>query len=124
MSKSENMVVLIGHLGQDPEADEIPTTGDAVANLSIATSDSWRDDKGDLHESTEWHRVVAYKGYAKVARDYLRKGSRVYIKGKLRTRKWQDKQDVTHWTTEIIVQDLILLDRAPQNDRGADQAGQ
>lgn len=102
-SKGVNKVILVGNLGQDPEIRYQPSGG-AVANLSIATSESWRDKQtGENKEQTEWHRVVLFGKLAEVAGEYLRKGSQVYIEGKLRTRKWQDQSGQDKYTTEVVV---------------------
>lgn len=98
-----NKVILVGHLGQDPEVRYMPNGG-AVANLTVATSDTWRDKQsGEQKERTEWHRVTLYGKLAEVAGEYLRKGSQVYIEGQLRTRKWQDQSGQDRYTTEVIV---------------------
>lgn len=103
-------VILVGNLGQNPEVRYMPQGG-AVANISIATSESWRDKAtGEMKEQTEWHRVVIYQRLAEIAGEYLRKGSKVYIEGKLKTRKWTDKEGVERYTTEIIANELQLLD--------------
>jgi single-strand DNA-binding protein len=109
MARGVNKVIIIGNLGSDPEIKYMPS-GDAVCNVSVATADQWKDrETGEKRENTEWHRVVMYKGLAKVAGEYLRKGSQVYIEGKLRTRKWQDKQGVERFTTEIEARDMSML---------------
>ena len=105
-----NKVILIGNLGADPEVRYMPTGG-AVANITIATSESWTDKQtNEKKEQTEWHRVVIYQRLAEIAGEYLRKGSKVYVEGRLRTRKWQDQQGVERYTTEIIANDLQMLD--------------
>lgn len=102
-SKGVNKVILVGNLGQDPEVRYMPNGG-AVANLSLATSDTWTDKQtGDKKERTEWHRVVLYGKLAEIASEYLRKGSQVYIEGALRTRKWTDQSGVEKYTTEVVV---------------------
>jgi single-strand DNA-binding protein len=99
-----NKVILVGNLGQDPEIRYLPQ-GAAVANLTLATSESWRDKQtGEQKEKTEWHRVALYGKLAEVAREYLRKGSQVYIEGQLQTRKWQNQQGQDQHTTEVVVQ--------------------
>lgn len=96
-------VILIGHLGQDPEIRYMPAGG-AVANLTLATSESWRDKQsGEMREKTEWHRVVIFGKLAEVAGEYLKKGSQVYIEGSLQTRKWQDQSGQDRYTTEVVV---------------------
>jgi single-strand DNA-binding protein len=110
MARGINKVILIGNLGTDPEVRYMPTGG-AVANLTIATSESWTDKAtNEKKENTEWHRVVIYQRLAEIAGEYLRKGSKVYIEGRLRTRKWQDQQGVERYTTEIIANELQMLD--------------
>ncbi|WOA53035.1 single-stranded DNA-binding protein [Dickeya solani] len=102
-SRGVNKVILIGNLGQDPEVRYMPNGG-AVANLTLATSDSWRDKQtGEQKERTEWHRVALYGKLAEIAGEYLRKGSQVYIEGQLRTRKWQDQGGQDRYTTEVVV---------------------
>ncbi|QHR68074.1 single-stranded DNA-binding protein [Escherichia phage sortregn] len=102
-SRGVNKVILVGNLGQDPEVKYMPNGG-AVANITVATSESWRDKQtGEMKEITEWHRVVLWGKLAEVAGEYLRKGSQVYIEGKLQTRKWTDQQGVEKYTTEVVV---------------------
>lgn len=102
-NRGVNKVILIGHLGQDPEIRYMPSGG-AVANLTLATSESWRDKQtGEMREKTEWHRVVIFGKLAEVAGEYLRKGSQVYIEGQLQTRKWQDQSGQDRYTTEVVV---------------------
>lgn len=102
-SKGVNKVILVGNLGQDPEVRYLPSGG-AVANLTLATSESWRDKAtGEQKEQTEWHRVVLFGKLAEVAGEYLRKGSQVYIEGQLRTRKWTDQSGTEKYTTEVLV---------------------
>lgn len=102
-SKGVNKVILVGNLGQDPEVRYLPAGG-AVANITLATSESWRDKQtGETKEKTEWHRVVLFGKLAEVAGEYLRKGSQVYIEGKLTTRKWTDQSGQDRYTTEIHV---------------------
>lgn len=102
-SRGINKVILVGNLGQDPEVRYMPSGG-AVANITVATSESWRDKQtGEQKEITEWHRVVLFGKVAEVAGEYLRKGSQVYIEGQLRTRKWQDQGGQDRYTTEIVV---------------------
>lgn len=120
MSKGINKVILIGNLGAEPEVRQAPS-GDAIATLSVATSERWKDRQtGQPVEKTEWHRVVAFGRLAEVIRDYLRKGSKIYVEGQLRTRKWQDQSGVDRYTTEIVARDLQMLDAAP--GAGASQA--
>ncbi|EPE7077063.1 single-stranded DNA-binding protein SSB1 [Cronobacter sakazakii] len=102
-SRGVNKVILVGNLGQDPEVRYMPNGG-AVANLRLATSESWRDKQtGEMKEVTEWHSVVLYGKLAEVAGEYLRKGSQVYIEGQLRTRKWQDQSGQDRYSTEVVV---------------------
>jgi single-strand DNA-binding protein len=121
MSGSVNKVILVGSLGNDPEVRNIPSGG-KVVNLSIATSESWKDrNTGEKREKTEWHRVVIFsEGLTRVAESYLRKGSKVYIEGQLQTRKWQDQSGQDKYSTEIVLQgfnsNLTLLDGAEKKD--------
>jgi single-strand DNA-binding protein len=109
MARGINKVILIGNLGADPETRAMPS-GTTVANLRVATSESWRDKQtGEQQERTEWHRVAFFGRLAEVAGEYLRKGSQVYIEGSLRTRKWQDKQGNERYSTEIVGNDLQML---------------
>jgi single-strand DNA-binding protein len=109
MARGINKVILIGHLGQDPETRYMPS-GSAVTNLRLATSESWKDkNTGDQQERTEWHNVAMFGRLAEIAAEYLRKGSHVYIEGRLRTRKWQDKEGNDRWTTEIIANEMQML---------------
>ena len=105
---SVNKVILVGNLGRDPEVRYMPN-GDAVANFSIATTDTWKDKQGNRQEKTEWHNIVMYRRLAEIAGEYLKKGSSVYIEGRLQTRKWQDKQGNDRYTTEIIADQLQML---------------
>ena len=102
-TRGVNKVILVGNLGQDPEVRYTPG-GAAITTISIATSDSWKDkNSGQMQEKTEWHRVVFFGKLAEIAGEYLRKGSQVYVEGKLQTRKWQDKQGQDKYTTEVVV---------------------
>lgn len=106
---SVNKVILIGNLGKDPEVRYM-TNGDAVANVNIATTESWKDKaSGEKRESTEWHRVVFYRKLAEIASQYLKKGSQVYIEGRIRTRKWTDKEGQERYTTEIEADEMKML---------------
>ncbi len=109
MAKGINKVIIVGNLGQDPEVRHMPN-GNAVANITVATSESWKDQQGQIQERTEWHRVVLYKRLAEITGQYLKKGSKVYLEGKLKTRDWQDQQGVKHYTTEIIAHEMQMLD--------------
>src|SRR5690554_4781214 len=103
MARGVNKVILIGNLGGDPETRYLPN-GNAVTNITLATTDSWKDKQtGQLQERTEWHRVVLFGKVAEIAAEYLRKGSQCYIEGRLQTRKWQDQQGQDRYTTEIVV---------------------
>jgi single-strand DNA-binding protein len=109
MARGINKVILIGNLGADPETRAMPS-GTTVANLRVATSESWRDKQtGEQQERTEWHRVALFGRLAEIAGEYLRKGSQVYIEGSLRTRKWQDKQGNERYSTEVVGNDLQML---------------
>lgn len=102
-SRGINKVILVGNLGQDPEVRYTPN-GSAVTSLSLATSESWKDkNTGQMQEKTEWHRISLFGKLAEIAGEYLRKGSQIYIEGKLQTRKWQDKQGQDRYTTEVVV---------------------
>jgi single-strand DNA-binding protein len=101
-SKGVNKVILVGNLGKDPEVRYTPN-GKAVANLTLATSESWKDQSGQVQEKTEWHRVSIFGKLAEIAGEYLRKGSQVYIEGKLQTRKWQNKEGQDQYSTEIVL---------------------
>ena len=110
MSRGVNKVILVGNLGQKPDM-KYTQSNTAVANLSLATSDSWKDkDSGDLKTKTEWHRVVYFGKLAEIAEQYLDKGSKVYVEGKLQTRKWQDQAGNDRYTTEVLGQELTMLD--------------
>jgi single-strand DNA-binding protein len=109
MARGVNKVILVGNLGKDPETKYMPS-GDCVCNFSIATTESWKDKgSGEKIEKTEWHNIVMYRRLAEVAGEYLRKGSQVYIEGKLKTRKWQDKSGADRWTTEIEAREMQML---------------
>lgn len=115
MARGVNKVILVGNLGKDPEF-AITKSGESCANFSVATSNSWTDNNGQKQESVEWHNVVAFKRTAEVCRDYLHKGSKVYIEGKLVTQSWKDREHphITHYRTKIKVFDLQMLDGAQQ----------
>jgi single-strand DNA-binding protein len=109
MARGINKVILVGNLGADPETRAMPS-GTTVANLRIATSESWKDKQsGEQQERTEWHRVVLFGRLGEIAAEYLKKGSQVYIEGSLRTRKWQDKQGTERYSTEIVGNDMQML---------------
>ena len=105
---SVNKVILVGNLGKDPEVRYMPN-GDAVANFSIATTDTWKDKNGMRQERTEWHNISMYRRLAEIAGEYLKKGSSVYVEGRLQTRKWQDKNGQDRYTTEIICDQMQML---------------
>ena len=110
MSRGVNKVILVGNLGQKPDM-KYTQSNTAVANLSLATSESWKDkESGDLKTKTEWHRVVYFGKLAEIAQQYLDKGSKVYVEGKLQTRKWQDQAGNDRYTTEVLGQELTMLD--------------
>lgn len=109
MAKGINKVILVGNLGQDPEIKYMPS-GQAVCNISIATTESWNDKtSGEKVEKTEWHRIVFFRRLAEIAGEYLRKGSQVYIEGRLQTRKWQDQSGNDRYTTEIVANEMQML---------------
>ncbi|HUS25634.1 MAG TPA: single-stranded DNA-binding protein, partial [Candidatus Binatia bacterium] len=109
MARGINKVILVGNLGKDPETRSLPS-GEAVTNITVATSDSWKDKQtGEQKEKTEWHQVVFFKRLAEIAAQYLKKGSQVYIEGRLRTRKWQDKEGQERYTTEIVADRMQML---------------
>jgi single-strand DNA-binding protein len=109
MARGVNKVILVGNLGKDPETRYMPS-GKAVTNFSLATTETWKDKQtGEQREQTEWHNIVMYDRLAEIAAEYLRKGSQVYIEGKLRTRKWQDKEGRDRYTTEINAQEMQML---------------
>ena len=110
MARGINKVILVGNVGVDPDVRHMPN-GNAVTTLSIATSETWKDKQtGDKQERTEWHRVVCFNRLGEIAGEYIRKGSKLYVEGSLRTRKWQDPQGQDRYTTEIIASDLQMLD--------------
>ncbi|MCH4812259.1 single-stranded DNA-binding protein [Vreelandella neptunia] len=133
MARGINKVILIGNLGQDPEVRFTPS-GTAVANLNLATTDTWMDrQSGQRQERTEWHRVVMFNKTAEIAQQYLKKGSKVYIEGRLQTRKWQDQNGQDRYSTEIVANDMQMLDGrsgdfqgggAPQNNYDQNSAPQ
>lgn len=105
---SVNKVILIGRLGKDPETRYMPN-GEAVTNATLATSENWKDKSGVKQEKTEWHNLTFYRRLAEVAGEYLKKGSMIYVEGKLQTRKWQDKEGKDRYTTEILVNEMTML---------------
>jgi len=105
---SVNKVILIGRLGKDPEVRYM-TNGEAVTNATLATSETWKDKGGEKQEKTEWHNLVFYRRLAEIAGEYLKKGSQIYVEGKLQTRKWQTKEGQDRYTTEIVVNEMKML---------------
>lgn len=131
MSRGVNKVIIIGNLGQDPEVKYMPS-GDAVTTISVATSESWNDKQsGEKQERTEWHRIVFFKRLAEIVGEYLKQGSKVYVEGSLRTRKWQAQDGQDRYTTEIVASSMQMLDSRGgngsgngENERGGGQQGQ
>ncbi|MGH8762109.1 MAG: single-stranded DNA-binding protein [Nitrosospira sp.] len=125
---SVNKVRLIGNLGKDPETRYMPN-GDAVTNITLATTETWKDKSGEKQEKTEWHRVTFYRKLAEIAGEYLKKGRPVYVEGRLETRKWTDKAGAERYTTEIIASDMKMLGSKPGSgsydagDRGEREEG-
>ncbi len=124
MARGINKVIIVGNVGGDPETRYMPS-GSAVTNLTVATNESWKDKQtGEKKERTEWHRVAMFNRLAEIAAEYLRKGSQVYIEGKLRTRKWQDKDGQDRYTTEIIADEMQMLGgRGGSSDFGGGSQG-
>jgi single-strand DNA-binding protein len=109
MARGVNKVILVGNLGKDPEVRYSPSGG-AVANITLATSESWKDKtSGEKQEKTEWHRIVFFGRLAEIAGEYLKKGAQIYIEGRLQTRKWQDKEGKDRYTTEIVANEMQML---------------
>jgi len=126
MARGVNKVILIGNLGRDPEV-RYSASGAAIANITVATSDSWKDkNTGEQVEKTEWHRVVFFSRLAEIVAEYLKKGSKVYIEGRLQTRKWQDQSGQDRYTTEIVANEMQMLDSrgggSANFDKGFDQS--
>ena len=128
MARGINKVILIGNLGSDPEVRYTPD-GVPVANFSLATNESWNDKDGQRQERTEWHRLVLWRRQAEVAQQYLKKGSKIYVEGKLQTRSWDDQSGQKRYTTEIVVNDMQMLDSRGEgggsgySDEGGSRAG-
>jgi single-strand DNA-binding protein len=120
---SVNKAILVGHLGRDPEMRYVPS-GDAVANFSIATTDSWKDKQGVKQEKTEWHRISMFGKQAEIAGEYLKKGSSVYIEGRIQTRTWQDKEGNERQTTEIVADRMQMLGGKPSGQNESPQPAQ
>ncbi|WP_423063472.1 single-stranded DNA-binding protein [Candidiatus Paracoxiella cheracis] len=124
MARGVNKVILIGNLGNDPEVRYTPN-GNAVANVTLATSTTWRDKQtGELQERTEWHRIAFFNRLAEIVGEYLHKGSKVYVEGSLRTRKWQDKNGVDRYTTEVIANEMHMLDSRGASTQGGESVKQ
>jgi len=107
---SVNKAILIGHLGKDPEVRYMPS-GEAVANVTLATSETWKDKSGEKQEKTEWHNIVFFKRLAEIAGEYLKKGSQIYVEGRITTEKWTDKDGKDRYTTKIVASEMKMLDR-------------
>jgi single-strand DNA-binding protein len=118
MARGLNKVMLIGHLGRDPELKYTPG-GAAVATFSLATTEGYKDKEGNWQERPEWHRIVVWNKPAETASEYLKKGQQVYVEGRLQTRSWQDKDGVTRYTTEIVAQTFLFLGRKADGGSGA-----
>ena len=110
MSASVNKVILIGNLGKDPEIRYL-TNSDAVTNITLATTENWKDKNGEKQEKTEWHRITFFRKLAEITGEYLKKGSMVYVEGKLETRKWTDKEGVERYSTDIIANSMKILSK-------------
>lgn len=124
MARGINKVILIGNVGVDPEVRYLPN-GNAVTTLSLATSESWKDKTtGEKQDRTEWHRVVCFNRLGEIAGEYVRKGSKLYVEGSLRTRKWQDQQGQDKYTTEIVASDIQMLDSKGGSAGGYDDMPQ
>ena len=125
MARGINKVILIGNLGNDPDV-RYTSGGSPIANVSLATSESWRDkETGDQQERTEWHRIVFFGRLAEIVSEYLRKGSKVYVEGRLQTRKWQDRDGNDRYTTEIVANEMQMLDsRGGAGEEYAGSSGQ
>ena len=124
MSRGINKVILVGNLGQDPDV-RYTTSGAAVTNISVATSESWKDkNTGEDVVKTEWHRIVFFGRLAEIAGEYLKRGSKVYIEGKLQTRKWQDQNNQDRYTTEIVANEMQMLDARQSGGQGQFGGGQ
>jgi len=116
---SVNKVILVGNLGRDPEVRYMPDGG-AITNISVATTDTWKDKAGEKQEKTEWHRVAFFGKLAEIAGEYLKKGSQVYLEGRLQTRKWQDKDGQDKYTTEIVADRMQMLGARSGGGAGGD----
>lgn len=123
-SMSVNKVILVGRLGKDPEVRKM-TNGEFVTNATLATSENWKDKSGEKQEKTEWHNLVFYRRLAEIAGEYLKKGSQIYVEGKLQTRKWQDKEGKDRYNTEIVVNEMTMIGgkSASQHEQKSSQSG-
>ncbi|MCK7628848.1 single-stranded DNA-binding protein [Shewanella sp. JNE10-2] len=121
-SRGVNKVILVGNLGQDPEVRYMPN-GNAVANITVATSESWKDQQGQQQERTEWHRVVLFGKLAEITGEYLRKGSQVYLEGKLQTRKWKDQSGQDRYSTEVVIDQSGSMQMLGSRGQGAQAQG-
>ncbi len=120
MARSLNKVMLIGNLGRDPELRST-TSGQNVTSFSMATSSKWKDKNGEWQEDTQWHNIVAWRQLAETVATYLKKGSRVYIEGRLTSRSWEDQEGQKKYMTEVVMQNFVFLDPAPEGAQGAGQ---
>jgi len=118
-----NKVILVGNLGKDPEVKYLDN-GVAVANLSLATTENYKNKEGERVSQTEWHNVVLWRGLAEVAEKYLKKGASVYIEGKIKTRKWEDKEGITRYSTEILGDNMTMLGRKSSSEDTTEHASQ
>jgi single-strand DNA-binding protein len=118
MARSVNKVILVGNVGKDPEV-KLLASGMSVANFTLATNERFKDKSGEFQERTEWHNLVAYQRLAEIVRDYTKKGSKLYIEGRIQTRSWDDKENQKHYKTEIIVNDLVLLSGRGEGESGS-----
>jgi single-strand DNA-binding protein len=109
-----NKVIIIGNVGANPEVRYTPS-GSAVANFNVATNEAWKDSNGNQQERVEWHRIVAWGKLGEICGEYLKKGSHIYLEGRLRTRSWEDQNGNRRYTTEILASDIQMLDKKPQN---------
>ncbi len=124
MSRGINKAILVGNLGKDPETKYLPSGG-AVTNVTLATSDAWKDKaSGEMQERTEWHRVVFFNRLAEIAAEYLRKGSQIYVEGRIQTRKWQGQDGQDRYTTEIVASEMQMLGGRGEGGGGARGGGQ
>tara|TARA_B100001123_G_C14889059_1_gene859117 strand:+ start:42 stop:494 length:453 start_codon:yes stop_codon:yes gene_type:complete len=122
MARGINKVILIGNLGNDPDI-RYTASGSAVANISLATAESWRDKAtGEQQERTEWHKIVFFGRLAEIVGEYLKKGSQIYIEGRLQTRKWEDKEGKDRWTTEIVANEMQMLGRRGDSSPSFDKS--